>query len=931
MSEFIRKRVTKDLIEELADIDATSLELIGHKVIESIESTELVHHGINKDYKPVGHTVDTFSQDFRVVGEYSTEEDYFEDDSGRKKLNRFDKIEKDINHALALSGDTPPERIYLVSHKEEPASFRKKFNQSDIGKQHSGRVVFLDARELARYILKGSLDNPNAADYYRQFLPDFAQNLDNYEYYGRVPPACANHQSEELFIEEIERHFASGQRVCVLHGLSGSGKTQAAIDYVHRTLTEYENYIWIAGEDWKPDVPLSAIKRTRGGVAINVAGVFNASKTLLVVDDLSRTVTIESFAELEAGFDRGGRVIVTSQIGAHGAIHAQVPKLSPQTAFRILGEDGGKASEICHRFVEACRFSPLILAVIRKMAEIDDIPKEELYAEVLQMPNAAHQEDGRPIMARILQRLSEQNHSALLKIANSGCTTYDSKFLTGFIGPSARASLQRLSLINRGSTPYTLAIHDLICAAVRQVQDGSELANAVERYVESNAGEMVPSVMRQIHLCASQLLEANRRRGERNPDWLTYALLQIDRGHTAELFGSMHKLPLRADMPIAELLCIVDSKEAYSYSLPKEERSTYYQTCADEYGQVVQETADPEIRAELLHHQGKALRRCAQLDVAMECFRRLLGEKPEWHATNGQIAHMGTQQNASKEIKSEGENAIDVLIRDILENPDAVPLRVSLAALSRLRSYGNVGKNLAKEPDNVRRLADVVALSALEGFDQFYEAFLALTSVFGYHHPAACLAVAEAFPDMLTILPSSVERRQWENACEGLTNIATAARFGGKAELAERLSIAAVAFARELGLASGERPYVARLVAKTFHSAGNLPEALAAIMKVPEGLRDHWILYQKSKVELASRMHDDARATAEQALVLASQDAKALGRLSIYHEQLSMCFDAQGRWQEAVDSAKTACELATDAKYKPALQARLEKLLQKLA
>ncbi len=143
MSEFIRKRVTKDLIEELADIDATSLELIGHKVIESIESTELVHHGINKDYKPVGHTVDTFSQDFRVVGEYSTEEDYFEDASGRKKLNRFDKIEKDINHALALSGDTPPERIYLVSHEEEPASFRKKFNQSDIGKQHSGRVVFL--------------------------------------------------------------------------------------------------------------------------------------------------------------------------------------------------------------------------------------------------------------------------------------------------------------------------------------------------------------------------------------------------------------------------------------------------------------------------------------------------------------------------------------------------------------------------------------------------------------------------------------------------------------------------------------------------------------------------------------------------------------------------------------------------------------------
>ncbi|AOE88124.1 hypothetical protein [Pseudomonas sp. TCU-HL1] len=847
MSEFIRKRVTKDLIEELADIDATSLELIGHKVIESIESTQLVHHGVNKDYKPVGYTVDTFSQDFRVVGEYSTEEGYFEDASGRKKLNRFDKIEKDIKHALKLSGSTPPERIYLVSHEEEPASFRAKFNQSDLGKLHSGRVVFLDARELAKNILQGSLDNTNAADYYRQFLPDFAQNLDNYEYYGRVPPACANHQSEQLFLDVIERHFASGQQVCVLHGLSGSGKTQAAIDYVHKTLAEYENYIWIAGEDWKREVPLSAIKRTRGGVAINVAGIFNSSRTLLIVDDLSRAVTIESFTELEAGFARGGRVVVTSQIGdLRGAIHTQVPQLSLQTAFRILGEDEGKASEICRRFVEACRFSPLILAVARQMTELDDIPKEDLYHEVLQMPNAAHEEDGRPIMARILQRLSEPNQNALLKIANSGCTTYDSQFLTGFIGPSARGSLQRLALLNRAATPYTLTVHDLICGAVRQAQDGSELANAVERYVELNAGEMVPSVMRQIHLCASQLLEASKHCGERSPGWLTYALLQMDRGVTADCFGRIHERPLRTDTPIAELLCIVDSKEAYSYSLPQEERPAYYQACADEYGKIAQEATDLDVRAELLHHQGKALRRCGQLEAAMECFQRLLSEKPEWHATYGQIAHMGTQQNANKAIKSEGENAIEALMKDILENPYAVPLRVSLAALSRLRSYADVSKNLAKDPDTVKKLAEVVALSALEGFDQFYEAFLALTSVFGYHHADACLAVAEAFPDMLAILPGSVDRRQWENACEGLTNIASAARFGGKEELAKKLSIAAVAFARELGSVSGERPYVARLVAKTFHSAGNQPEALAAITKVPEDLRDHWLLCKRT-------------------------------------------------------------------------------------
>ncbi|HHK0421796.1 TPA: hypothetical protein ACQQH9_006691, partial [Pseudomonas aeruginosa] len=87
---------------------------------------------------------------------------------------------------------------------------------------------FLDARELAKIIFQSSQDSSQAADFYRDYLPDFAQNLDNYEYYGRIPPACVNHQSEPLFLDAIRYHFGRGAEICVLHGLSGSGKTQAA-------------------------------------------------------------------------------------------------------------------------------------------------------------------------------------------------------------------------------------------------------------------------------------------------------------------------------------------------------------------------------------------------------------------------------------------------------------------------------------------------------------------------------------------------------------------------------------------------------------------------------------------------------------------------------------------------------------------------------
>ncbi|TKJ82548.1 hypothetical protein PkoCFBP13504_17385 [Pseudomonas koreensis] len=929
MSEFIKKRIIKNLIDELADIDSISLEIIGHKVIETLESKKLVHHGINKDHKPVGYTVDTFSQDFTIVGEYSTEDKYFEDSSGGRNEGRFDKIAKDIQHAVAKSGEKPPSKIYLVSSFEEPASFRGKFNKSDLAKEHAVRVNFLDARELAKTIFQSSQDNSQAADLYRYYLPDFAQNLDNYEYYGRVSPTCTNHQSEPLFLDAIMQHFAAGTVICVLHGLSGSGKTQAAIDYVHAALHEFGNYLWISGEEWKDGVPLTAIKRSRGGAAINVAGVFNSTRTLLIVDDLSRRVTVESFTELTPGFVLGGRVLLTSQLGEpNSPIHLSMPRLTLATAFRILGEDEATADDTSRQFVEACRFCPLILAVTREVAEMDGIDKGDLYSEVLAMPLAAHGDDGVPIMARILRRLSDINRLALVKIANSGCTTYDSHFLTTFIGANARASLQRLAILNRTATSSTLSVHDLICRAVRAgALDGKELADAVERYVELHGGEMVPSVLRQIHLSADQLLATHEDRGERRPDWLTYSLLQMEHSGKAELIAHLHGSVLRTDMPIAELLCVVDSKEAYSYFLPKNDRPGHYEACAEEYGKIAEETIEPDIRAEMLHHQGKALRRCDHLEAAWSSFQRLLADRPGWHATYGQIAHMGTQRGASDEVKSEGEKAIRSLIKDILKDIYAVPLRVSLAALSRLRSYPDVREELAANPVDIKQLADVVAMSALEGFDQFYEAFLALTSLFGYRHGEICVDVAEVFPDMLAIFPNAVDERQWVNACEALTNVASVASGEGKHDFARKLYGTASAFAQQLSLSSGNQSFAARVITKTFLAAGNAEDALAAVNRIPEQSRDHWLLYQQAKAESALHYRDEALMTAEKALVLASSDTKGQSRLSIYHDQVSQCLEAVGRIPEAIASAMTAHSLVRDDKYGEHLRIRVEKLI----
>lgn len=929
MSELIKMRVVRDLIDELAYIDPTSLELIGHKVIETLENKALVHHGINKDHKPVGYTVDTFSQDFTVVGEYSTASGYFDDSSGRKKENRFDKIETDIAHAIEKAGATPPTKIYLVTTEEEPASFRGNFNNSKIAEDDRKRVHFLDARELAKAIFKCSQENSQLADFFCHYLPDFSQNLDRYEYYGRVPSACAHHQTEQPFVDAIQGHFAAGAEVCVLHGLSGSGKTQAAIDFVHAELPRFGNYLWIAGADWPEGTPLTAIKRSRGGAAINVAGLFNATRTLLVVDDLDRAVSTGSFSELRKGFQLGGRVLVTSQLGAPGSeIHLRLPPMSMSTGFQILGESEDAASPTCKQFVEACRFCPLILAVTREVAKVDDMPRDELYSEVLQDPKTVHANDGGNVMERILRRLSSENREALRKIADSGCTTYDSQFLRSFIGSNARVSLQNLAILNRTAATATLSVHDLICRVLRSGDSSAhELADAVARYVDQKSGEMVPSVLRQIHLCAKQLQAAYVAGVEaEQPGWMTYSLLQIDSPSRAALISKLHGVDLHAEMPIAQLLCIIDAKEAASYDLGKDERKAYYKACADVYGKIAADTGNPDIRAEMLHHQGKALRRCGEISAALECFGKLLAERPEWHATYGQIAHLGMQSDAKSEAKRQGEAAIRRLVDDVRQGLYTVPLRVSLATLSRLRSYPQVSAEIGSDVSMVRQLGDLVALAALEGFDQFYEAFLALTALFGYRHGATCLTVAEVYPDMLAIFPNTVDRRQWVNACEALANVSIVASRIGNHTLSAKLESTMRAFADELSRESGTQPYVARVLAKTFMAIGDHQGAVEAANKIVDDAKDHWLLYQQAKAELALGRLEPALTTAARALDSADKDPKAKARLSIYYDVLSQCHEALGSLADALKSAVTAFELAGDEKYRQQLAARVDKL-----
>lgn len=924
-SESIKKRIIKSLIDEIISINATSLELFGHALIELIEGKRMVHHGLNANYSPVGYTVDTFSQSGDVIGEYSTEKGYFVNASGLGETPRFKKIEKDIDHALSHGH---PKKIYLMTSQEEPESFRAKLLESYHGQHYADLVEILDARELARCVYEFSVANPSDGAFFADFFPDFAKNLENYEYYGRIPSRCENHHSDDSVLNVVQKQFDSGLGICVLHGVSGTGKTQAAIDYVRQNVDRIGNYIWLYGEDLKKGAVLSSIKRSRGGTPFNVAGAFNSYPTLLVIDNLDWVVDESTFEELKAGLSLGGLVLVTSTLNAPGnRYYVATPQLSFETAVKVLGEETNKLSDLARRYIETCRFSPLILATTRSICKVNGIDKESFYKEVLEKPDLLSSVDGKFIMREVLSRLDPHSLDALVMIANSTSGTNDARFLGIFIKQNALINLQRLSILQSATTPGLLKVHDLICDTVRTTSDAQPVSDAIEQFVAEGTGEMLPSAIRQIHLCECQLMETHRARGPRTPDWLMYALMQAGGEVRSEIASVLHDLPISKKCSLAEILCIVDAKEDFAYRIDDMSvRQNYYRQCAEEYQSVIDLGVNDKLKLELIHHRGKSQRRSGLLAEALNSFQEILSYRPEWHAAHGQIAHLGTQNQADAKMKQAGEASMIWLVDRMLSGSSAVPLRVSLAAIARLRSYPNVLLTLLADPNKVKQISDVIAISALEGLDQFYEAFVAFTSKFGYEHIDTIIALADATPELLTVQPESIDRKQWTSACEALSNTAQSAKSAQNANLASRLSASANIFAKALVDAGNLNAYSLRAVMKAFLAADMPAKAIDVCDSFAPNTKDHWILYRKSQAFLELGDVQPAMDVAREALELAKRDDSVKNRIANYYALLSKCAESLTNIPDAIEYCQEAINSCAGDKYMLELKARLSKL-----
>lgn len=895
--------IVNKLIDEIENLSATNLELIGNIFLENITGKIFQHHGTNRNGRPVGHTVDSLSTDLLSIAEYSTEEDYF---SGKTS---FEKIENDITHAKTFIGTGELVKIYLICSQLEKNSFRETFNKTDLFKDNQKIIEIWGACDLADKIFDISITNTSFKDKISKYLPDFYRELESYADYGDTPYELDNNYiRNQDFINEIDSAI-SKKHICVITGISGSGKTQLAIDYFQQKKRNYEDYIWFDGSELTENSNLREVKKERLGQPVNLIGAFCSHKTLLVIDNLNFKVTARLFEDCTKGFNLGSTIIITSQIKSEINNYV-MPDYSSDSLLRMLGT----SSDLANEFIKKIKL-PVVLTTI-KTSSLNKDEIEILIKEILEDPSSASDINAKHVLQNVLNKLDDKD--ALIRLCNTGIKKWDISLLQKYIKLQKYKNLETLSLIKINSITKVVQIHDFIFECMQSDNEINTFMNFLSDEIGRLKGIVTDSLLRQIHLCYPQIEEYCLSQSELKNSWLTYGFLQVESEHKKKIASRLWDKKLTDVTILEEIRSLVDAKETKIFCT--EDSDGERRKLLEELLEAKKKFSEQkEIELILLHHIGKCYRRLKQFKESVDYLSKAITIDNYFYPSYLQIVKCSIQEKR-KSFYDQGISAMKHILADIFARK-VIPFRISLSTISDLRSFSDIYR--AFSIDEIIYIKQILSMASFEGFQQYYEALGAFISMFSWNFPDICKSIFEENKRILVLTPDLQEKKQWINICEALTN-----EYGRyKTEkIGENIKNIIIQYCEKIPKEYKENEYASKTVAKALFNIERYEDAIKIVDNFNEP--SHFMLRWKAYSELRSNK-EECVSTAEKVVQLNENDPVTERYLSSNYALLSDCYRFKNDKEKCLEYLDKAIFICEDAKYKMQLEVKRQQYKNK--
>lgn len=426
-------------------------ERFGAKFLDHHLDVDLVHRGLNAQLNPVGGTVDSVDDAGELAAEYSIEKNYFQ--------GRWEKPSNDLLHVLRMHPKVKD--IYLVSSQSSTAEEIKaaKARVVDWPGFQNRTIHYYDARRIAEVIVDEMLFDDSAVRALVEHLPVLNRVLNEHQATLTVPAADPNRVALVAVDNAVDTAL-SDNSVVSISGLAGSGKSHAAAAYVNSRGHHYQTTMWVEGTELSKVEDLTSKRLWRGGADLNVAGMLQTRKCLLVIDDIQPDIALTALQSL---CKTGSHILVTRREIGPGDI--SIPPLSVLEAREILERNLADRcpDAVLMALMKAVGGHPLSLALVNK-AVASGVPWCEIGDDC---DSIAELVDGRERLAdRILGHLKPLLAAELVVFDWAGQSSCDHRLLKSIIRMPGMMKIGGQGL-RAADRPAVVRLHDVVYASLK--------------------------------------------------------------------------------------------------------------------------------------------------------------------------------------------------------------------------------------------------------------------------------------------------------------------------------------------------------------------------------------------------------------------------------------------------------------------------------
>lgn len=736
----MRELGIENVKKALECLDSARFEKLCYVFMDFITGERLHHRGENIRGDAVGHTVDSYSDDGRIVGEYSIDRKYFSD---------LKKPEQDIIHAHEKFPNL--QQLYLCVGIEatpgqgtDTANLCEKYQE-----KFKIEIKWFDSRSIAEIIVDDISDKNKIRNRIADIASGLAEAIGKNSIGTNIPELPENYsfpqETAKRLLNNLEKnHFL------YLHGISGIGKTMLSV-YLQNEMqktVQVDNVEFINVSQISAMEELRQFKEPMFGYGVDLLHTIQSGKSVFILDDLSKDLN-RIVPEILQSLGNDSYVMITSQLACQAAqsngLAFEMENLDSETADEVFSyelKNPGTKEQRALLYRKTAGY-PILLNAVRSLMQYEGLKWEELEDELAHVPDYEVGE-GINLTKRLLRRHQEVLSREFFAIHWLETNYISRTLLRKLISREGIRKLKSRSFLQE--LPEVIKVHDIVYECINSLDFESErnrkasadyqerLLEALEERIEKKDAEYY----QMLHLHENKIISIAQESSAFGKE--TYFYLQAfpnDEKGVLEKYEEAYINKMIQETTDAYVYkSIMEWYELNLRKMRKRHEKDYasqvqvYINSLESMLNRLDKSAG--LYADLLHHQGKLYHNLKQAEDAMRCFKEVLEFDPAAYETKLQIARIRNKQ----EQKDKGI-AVSIY-REILDSyiqGEEISMSVVLAAYEDIVHYLNEEITNYYFIEHFQEFRNAIISLSGTTYDQPYIVLAKVSKIYTYNYP----------------------------------------------------------------------------------------------------------------------------------------------------------------------------------------------------